>query len=36
MPEAPWIKRTKHGIKFTDEMQDEDFDLNDTDKKKTP
>jgi hypothetical protein len=28
MPEAPWIKRWQHGIKFTDEMQDEDIDFN--------
>ena len=29
MPEAPWIRRCSHGIKFTDEMQDEDIDFND-------
>lgn len=28
MPEAPWIRRCQHGIKFTDEVQDEDIDLN--------
>lgn len=24
MPEAPWIRRCKHGIRFTDEVQDEE------------
>lgn len=28
MPEAPWIRRCQHGIKFTDNMQEEDVDLN--------
>lgn len=28
MPEAPWIKRCQYGIKFTDEVQDEDADSN--------
>jgi len=25
MPEAPWIRRCEHGIRFTDEMQDEEL-----------
>ena len=24
MPEAPWIRRCKHGIRFTDEVQELD------------
>jgi hypothetical protein len=33
MPEAPWIRRWQNGIKFTDEMQEEDVDLNTGDEK---
>lgn len=29
MPEAPWIRRWQNGIKFTDDMQEEDIELND-------
>lgn len=32
MPEAPWIRRWKNGIKFTDDMQEEDIDINTNDR----
>ena len=34
MPEAPWIRRWQNGIKFTDEMQEEDVDFNTDDNEK--